>query len=241
MLIDVLIGFGMLVGYYLCMIIIIISLKKILKLKSELVRKSFHMVCVMSVPLMLYTIKTWYKVLLISLVFIIIVYPALSLIEHYPTYTKFFSERNKGEVKRSLILVYVMISSLTFIFWGLFGEEWKFVIVTSVMAWGFGDAAAALIGKAYGRLFVKHRMVENKKTWEGTSAMFTASFLAVFITTMLYGIMPWYMCGVLALLVSPLCAIIELISHKGMDTITVPFAAAFSILLFVSFFRFVGV
>lgn len=210
-------------------------------MKSELFRKFLHIICVCLVLLPVKIFSTWYSAVLAVLLFMLLVYPILTLAEHLPRYGKFFSERKKGEVKMSLVLVSLMVVILITIFWGWLGTSWKYNIVVAVMAWGLGDAAAALVGKAFGRHFIEHRLVEGKKTMEGTLAMFIVSSLAIFITTMIYAIGPWYLCLAIALLVAPVCAIVELFSHRGSDTITVPLSAAISTFMLVSFISYLGV
>jgi len=210
-------------------------------LGPELFRKMLHVLCAMSIFLLINLFRTWHTAALALITFAFLVYPILALVERFPFYTKFFSERNKGEVKMSLIQVCLMMLVLTTVFWGLLGAGSKYIIVVGVMAWGFGDAAAALIGKAFGRHFIKHRLVEGKKTVEGTMAMFAFAGIAIFITTSLYAAAPWYHCIVIAALVAPVCAVVELFSRRGIDTITVPVSAAFSTFAVISFFSIMGI
>lgn len=235
MLNEGLIGLGIFIGYFLLAGSLTAIFRKILHVPSELVRKMLHLICVMSVVLLLRVFTTWYAAVLAVLAFGAIVYPILVFVERFPLYGRFFAQRKDGEIKTSLILAFLMISLLTTVFWGLLGTSWKYIIIVSVMAWGYGDAAAALIGKTWGRHHIEHRMVEGKKTIEGTIAMFAVSCLAIFITTMIYTAAPWYLCFVIALLVAPVCAVVELFSRRGMDTITVPFSAAISVFMLVSF------
>jgi len=91
-----------------------------------------------------------------------------------------------------------------------------------------GDAAAALVGKSIGRRRIEHRFVEGKKTVEGTCAMLAFSFLGVFAAMAAGSSQPWYCCLAIAAVVAPICAIVELFSMRGMDTVTVPLSAAAS-------------
>lgn len=233
-------GLAILIGYYLIAGSLTLLLKKILNPPSELIRKILHLICVMSVFLLLNVFDTWYMAVFSILTFIILVYPVLSVIEHYPIYKKFLSERKNGEVKMSLIIVCMMLIILIAVFWGWLGASWKYIIVIAVMAWGYGDAVAALVGKAFGRHYIEHRLVEGKKTLEGTLAMFVVAWLAIFITMMIYAVMPWYLCLLVALLVAPICAIVELFSKGGTDTITVPLSAAILLFVLIYFFNQMG-
>lgn len=184
-------------------------------LKSELFRKFLHVMCMALVLLPIYLFRVWYLAVLSVLIAIPVIYPLLTLAERHPQYGKFFSQRKEGEVKRSFLLVSLMIIVLIVVFWGCLGEQWKYNIVVAVLAWGLGDAAAALIGKACGRHFLEHPLIEGKKTLEGTLAMFAVSCFAIGLVTILYAVLPWYLCLVLALMVSPFCALVELFSKNG--------------------------
>ena len=150
-------------------------------------------------------------------------------------------QRKNGEIKSSLIIVFFMMAMLIAIFWGLMGEQWKYIIIVSVMTWGFGDAAAALVGKAYGRNPIKHPWIDGTKTREGTIAMCSVSATAILLCLMIYTSLPWYLCVVGAILVAPISAVIELISHHGLDTITVPFATAIPMFSLMILFSYIGV
>ncbi len=234
-------GFAILIGYFSISALLAVLAKKVLKMPSEMVRKTCHIIVVMSVVVLLNAFRTWYLAVLVVFVFALAVYPMLALVERYPFYSSFLAERRSGEVKSSMIWVFLMLALLMTVFWGLLGETWKFVIVGAVMAWGFGDAAAALVGKAVGRRTIEHRYVEGKKTVEGTLAMYGVACLAIFVTTMMYDAVPWYLCLAIALFVAPVCALVELFTRRGMDTITVPISAAVAISALVSFFRYLGV
>jgi phytol kinase len=115
------------------------------------------------------------------------------------------------------------------------------MVVVSVMAWGFGDAAAALVGKAWGRRRIQHRWVDGAKTMEGTGAMYAVSSVAILGSLMAYTALPWYWCLVAAVLIAPICAVVELISHRGIDTITVPYATAASTFVLLNLLSVTGV
>jgi dolichol kinase len=149
-------------------------------------------------------------------------------------------QRKNGEIRSSLVLVFLMMAVLTFVFWGCLGEEWKYVTVVSVMAWGFGDGAAALVGKRFGRNVVNHRWVEGKKTVEGSIAMYGVAALALFFSLFLLTATPWYYCLIAALCVAPICSVVELFSRNGTDTITVPLATAIPTFLIMKFFSIVA-
>lgn len=88
--------------------------------------------------------------------------------------------------------------------------------------WGFGDASAALVGKRFGRHKVHLPLVDHNKTWEGSGAMFAVSLVVGFCQ------MGFTLPMILSALVG---TYVELITHGGYDTITVPLAIAAVLLL----------
>jgi phytol kinase len=226
MLREFLTGFGLFVGYYVIAASLLLIIRAFLKPPKELFRKLLHLVCVMSSLVLLYTFDTWYLAMFVAIVFAIVLYPVITFIERFPRVMEIFIQRKSGEIRSSLIIVFFMMAMLIAIFWGWMGDEWKYIIIISVMAWGFGDAAAALVGKVFGRNPISHRLVEGTKTREGTIAMCFMSAITIIICLMAYTSLPWYLCLIGALFVSPICAVVELISQHGLDTITVPIATA---------------
>lgn len=233
-------GFIYLVGFYVSALLLVLMVRKLHLIPSEVIRKTFHITCAMSVFLLIYTSETWQIATLISFAFIVVVYPVLTLLEHTGIYKRFLNERSKGEVKSSLILAYVMMMILFMVYWGWGGSFWKAVIPIAIMAWGYGDAAAALVGKRFGKHFVHVPGVDQKKTLEGTFAMAFASAAAIFFTAWAYAVFPWYLCLLLAILVAPVCALVELVSHRGIDTLTVPLSAATAISFVILSIRQMG-
>lgn len=84
-----------------------------------------------------------------------------------------------------------------------------------------GDTMAALIGKKYGKHHIRFRLADNKKTWEGTTAMAVTSLIAGAITLMVTSPYSWHHCLLFAFIIAPVSAFVELISHNGNDTASV--------------------
>lgn len=234
-------GMALFLGYFVAAASSALLIKKFFNLPFELLRKLLHMVIVLSIFPLLNVFSTWYMAVLAALLLVALAYPLLALVENTAFFRRVAPERKVGEFKRSLIIVQVMFSLLLFIFWGVLGPQWRYVAVAAVMAWGFGDAAAALVGKAFGRRRIQHRWVEGSKTVEGTQAMYVVAALAVFFTLLLYGNQPGWVSLVVALLAAPVCALVELFSHRGMDTITVPISAGLAMLILMSIFSSLGI
>ena len=157
----------------------------------------------------------------------------LSLAEKLSCYSELLTERKSGEIKHSLILVFSMFAILNSICWGWLGERW--LVLACICAWGFGDAAAALIGKKYGRHYLEGKLIEGRKSVEGSFAMFTVSFISVFIVLLINANIAWYTNLIIAVLTAAVSTVVELYTRNGMDTITCPFAAAAVILPLLHF------
>ncbi len=219
-------GFFSLCIYFVSVAVMIIAVKFLLKPPREYVRKLMHTVCFLSIFILTEAFDTWFLAAGASVLFAMIIYPVLALCEKHSQYAALFNQRRSGEVKASLILVFLMMAVMIAVFWGLLGEQWKYIIIVAILAWGFGDAAAALAGKKFGRHQVRNRLVDGPKTWEGTLAMYVVSACAIFISLLFYAELSWYICMLVALLVAMVSALSELVSHKGTDTVNVPLATA---------------
>lgn len=236
MLQNDLIGFGLYMGGIIASLLPIMALKRAFKLSFEVVRKMYHLVMVLSFIPLMELFSSWYVAALAAIGFAVIVYPILALVENSSLFKRIAVEREEGEFKRSMIVSQVTYVLLISVFWGLLGPEWRYVAVVAVMAWGFGDAAAALVGKKYGRNRIIHPRIDGPKTMEGTEAMWITAGLAVFLTLLIYAGQPWLMSLAAALLVAPVCALVELFTQKGLDTLTVPVSASLALLSLLSLF-----
>ncbi len=234
------IGIGLFFGYFAVAALLAVLVKVIFKVPFEVLRKILHLIITLSIFPLMKLFSSWYMSVLAAFLLVLVMYPILTLIENSAIYKWVAPERENGEFKNSLIIVQLSITTLISIFWGLLGIEWQFVAVVAVMAWGFGDAAAALVGKAFGRRRIPHRRVDGRKTVEGTIAMFVVAGLAIFFTLLFYAGQPWYVSVTIAAIVAPVCAAAELFSHRGLDTVTVPLSAAFAIYPLIYFLSLLG-
>jgi len=121
-----------------------------------------------------------------------------------------------------------MFAIVILICWGLLGD--KMLVLASVYAWGFGDAAAALVGKRFGKHKIQGWHLNGKKSYEGTISMFLVSFVCVLIILLSQGKMSWYECTIISGVTAFVSAGVELYSRDGIDTITCPIADMITIL-----------
>lgn len=237
------IGAAILLAYYLVVLVALpAGLRACKKIPAEWVRKIQHIGYSMSIFLLVRLFSTWYGAVAAASLLILLAYPVLLALEKTAFYQRWFVDRASlgGELRKQLLFVQLSFALLIFIFWGLLGRQWHYLIPAAVMAWGFGDAAAALVGKFWGKRHVIHHWIEGAKTWEGTGAMMAFAAGAVFLTMLFYGRQSWYVSLTVAVLVAPVAGFVELFSRKGMDTLTVPLSTALLILPLLYFFAYLG-
>jgi dolichol kinase len=224
MLNEFLAGYGVLMGYFILCAAAALILRRLVAMPSEVFRKTLHFILLGSIFVLTDAFRAWWIAAAASLTFIAMVYPALALAERLPGYSELLTQRKHGEIKRSLVVVFGMFAVLISVCWGWLGE--KYLVLASVLSWGLGDAAAALVGKRFGKHCIRGRLVEGCKSLEGTLAMFAVSFLTVMAVLLANSSMPWYGYAPVSALTAAICAVVELYTKDGMDTLTCPFAAA---------------
>ena len=236
-------GTFMLLAYYLIFCLTIPTfLKVVFACPNELVRKMQHIAYSLSIFILITQFTKWYFAVGAASILIILGYPLLLIFEKSRFYSKFLVDRRKngGELRMQLLLVQLSFAVLILVFWGLLGEGTKYIIPVGIMAWGFGDAAAAVFGKAFGKKVIKSPYVDGPKTYIGLHAMTITASLAIFLSLTFYMDLLWWKSLLIAAMIGPLCGIIELFSKKGSDTITVPSVASFSIYFILRLFEWWG-
>jgi dolichol kinase len=159
-----LIGFSLYLAYFIIAGLPLILLKVYLNTPFEVTRKIFHLVIALSIFPLLNLFSSLFVAALTMIVFVLLIYPVLVLVENSSLYKRIAVEREGGEFRKSLIIVQLPIALLISVFWGLLGIDWQYIAVLAVMTWGFGDAAAALVGKAFGNRRILHPWIEGANT-----------------------------------------------------------------------------
>lgn len=213
-------------GFIILFAALLILAHFLFRIPDYIFRKMLHTVAFTSVlPLALGT-DIWWIAVLVEICFLVIVILALHFFESFSFYSSLFVEKGKHEVITSFILLFGMITAMLAIFWGGMGDDYAFIAVTALMAWGPGDAAAAIAGRSRGRHKLSGKHIEGVKSLEGSFAMGITSFL--FTLASLY-FLTGYSLGqilVMSLIVAPVAALVELYTKHGLDTVTVPIAAS---------------
>lgn len=217
---------GLYLGFIIVCAAVLILLRFLIRIPDYIFRKLLHTVAFTSIlPLVLGT-NIWWIAVLAEIIFLIVVILALHFFEQFSFYSALFVEKGKHEVITSFILLFGMITAMLAIFWGGFGDNYSFIAVAALMAWGPGDAAAAIVGHNYGKHHLSGKWIEGVKSVEGTIAMGITSFICTFIT--LYFLSGFSLVQILdiSLIIAPVAAFVELYTKHGLDTITVPISAS---------------
>ena len=217
------IGTAHILAYFAVCVTVVFSVRCLVSIPRELFRKILHLVLLGSLVVWLFVYRTWLQAAISALAFALLVYPILVLAERIRGYSDFVTERKRGELKASLLLVFSMFAAVTAIGWGVFGD--RYLTLAAIFAWGLGDAAAALVGKRFGRHPLEGRHIEGRKSLEGSAAMLIVSFCSVLLILWLRGGMGFFPCAAIALVVSAVSAVIELYSLRGNDTLFCPLGA----------------
>lgn len=201
----------------------------LLPVPKALFRKMLHTIAFTSSVVIIYNTQYWISAVIILVAFALVVYPILKTAESWNYYSSLFVEKAPGEIRKSLLLLFLSQAFIVFFAWGICNKSW--IAVTATLTWGISDAAAALVGKKFGKTVIPWRVSDGKKTWAGTNADVFASFLTSFACLYLLSSLSLLGVFVYSSLLAIVSAIVEMASKKGMDTITVPLSL--TLLLYV--------
>ncbi len=226
-------GFIFLLLYYIIAAGIISLFDYLTDYRREWIRKSYHIIYSFSLLLILYIFSDWYIAVLvlvgISLAAVIILNLSVKLV---PGLKQLSISRKSSikEVIRQMIYLHSTFVVLILIFQYL-GEQYIFHAVVGVMVWGFGDSAAALVGKFIGKREYDDIIFPSGKTLEGSLGFMGASYFPAFLVLIFLGGYNLIQAFITAALIVAFASLVEALSRKGLDTITIPlFAALFSVL-----------
>ena len=220
MLSQILHCLAVLASFIVPALMILLPIRFMTSLPSFVFRKLLHFVAFTSVSLMILTAGSWQAAALTSVLIAIALYPVLAALENASWFGKLFVQKSPGEIKRSLLLLFLMFAALISVAWGWFVSP--HLAAAAILMWGTGDAAAALVGIPWGKHKVRSRFTDGKKSWEGSLAMLAVSFLSgVLILLPEQGItLPRAL--LMAFLGAVLGTATELFSPSEYDTVTVP-------------------
>ena len=210
-------------------LMVLLPVRFLTRLPSFVFRKLLHFVAFTSVSLMILAAKSWQAAALTSVLIAVALYPILAGLENASWFGKLFVQKSPGEIKRSLLLLFLMFAALISVAWGVFGQP--HLAATAILMWGTGDAAAALVGIPYGKHKVRSRFTDGKKSWEGSFAMLAVSFLSGMILLLSVQKTALPQAFLMASLGAVLGTATELFSPSEYDTVTVPAVIAAVLLI----------
>lgn len=209
--------------YFLIAVCLVLSIRFLIKIPDELFRKILHGVLLGSLFMFAFAYETWWISAIAAIIFEILVYPILVVLERFKNFSKITTERKKGELKNSLMLVFTMFAAVISVCWGWLGD--RYLALASIYAWGFGDAAAALVGKKFGKHKIMWKYTDGKKSIEGSLSMFVISFISVFIILSCRGGLNHIGVVITAFITAMVSTLAELYSKNGNDTVICPISA----------------
>ena len=221
-------------GYIIALALILIVVRFTTKVPDYIFRKLLHVVAFTSIlPLVLCT-DYWLIAVLVEISFLAVIIVALHYFERFNFYRSLLVEKGKHEVITSFTMLFSLMTILMAVFWGGFGDDYAYISVAAIMAWGPGDGAAAIVGRNWGRHKLSGPHIEGVKSVEGTVAMGVTSLVCTFVTLLLLSELPvLYALGISAV-IAPIAALVELYTKHGMDTVTVPIVASLILGLFAA-------
>ena len=206
----------------------------LIKIPDELFRKILHCILLGSLLIFVFCFAVWWHAALCCIAFAAVVYPALAWFERFKGFSELTTERKKGELKESLLLVFGMFALVITVCWGWLCD--RYLVLASVYAWGFGDAAAALVGKKWGKHKVRLGHADAKKSVEGSAAMFFVSLVSVTVILACRGGLSAAGYVVVPIITAFISAAAELYSKGGHDTVICPLSAMVVLLPLVHLF-----
>lgn len=203
-------------------VLIVLLLKMLVKIPSFVFRKMLHIIAFSCLTWMTYQAESWYAAALTSVLIAVVIYPILRLLESEKWYASFFVQKSKHEIRRSLLMLFLTYSAVVSVVWGFLQRV--DICTASILMWGVGDAAAALVGIPFGKHKIHLPKTDGNKSWEGSIAMFLCSFIAGSTVFLIYG---GFTVTNILLILLPAAVIgtgTELYSPSAIDTISVPIA-----------------
>ena len=192
------------------------------KIPQDIFRKLLHIAAFTSSIYVALTGEGWQMEALTLILFGLLVWPILNLAENWSGYRDLFVEKKPGEVKKSLLLLFISQGIFLAVAKGLLGRT--YILVASTAAWGLGDIAAAWIGRPLGRHKISFKLADHNKSWEGSAAMMLVSAVACFISLTFLTDFALVTRVIVSIIIGAVSSFSEMCSKNGNDTVIVPLA-----------------
>ncbi|MCR4611911.1 MAG: hypothetical protein K5644_08440 [Lachnospiraceae bacterium] len=219
------------ITFVIVLILMLIRFK--VKVADELFRKLMHFTAILMTPLCILFSDNYLVSAAVLLIFMILAEIGLRIIakifntvlpklnsdgsDSHAGFNDFFVERNDGEIRRSF-LIYCFTQACLIVICGLCDDIG--LILLEILVWAIGDALAALIGKRWGKRHIK--IGDSHKTYLGSSVMFISSLIISFVMLNVLYNFSFIRITVESLVIAVFATLVELLSRKGMDNVTIP-------------------
>lgn len=180
---------------------------KKLQMQPETIRKWIHIAVGHWVFLALAWMEHWYVAITPLLFFTLI---------NGITLKRGTGRMNQVERVSYGTVYYPMALALLVLF---FFEQEPMALVAGSMVLAWGDGLAALVGKRFGKTFYTRGKI--RRSFEGSIAMFLASFLVLTVTFLLYEEPAWLAVSY-GFLLANIAALIEAVSYRDTDNLLIP-------------------
>ena len=210
-------------------------LKRFVDIPDYISRKILHITAsLMVIPVILIPSSWWVSEITVACLLVGVI-TILFIVERYEFYQKFFVEKYKHEVMISFVIYFFVLASLIAFYWLYRGEENKYFVIMAILAWSLGDGAASIFGHLAGRHELSGKLIEGRKSIEGSIACVVFAFAVPFIMLLTIYQYVWWLALLSALSTALGVAVAELFTKKGLDNLTCPLVAG--IILFLSCLR----
>ncbi len=204
---------GVLLVYIYVVILLIITEKILDNLPTDINRKILH-IMVGNIAFLLPIFETsWVMAFLAAGPFIIFTF----LMSPYTPIKKMRGRTSAAGHGMGLVYYSIAWTVLAYLFF-----DHMEIIAIGILAMSYGDGFASIIGSRFGKH--RYRVWGDEKSFIGSSTMFAFTFLTAVIALLYYGVS---LDGKIIILVyiSFVATLVEGISPKGLDNISVPFIA----------------
>lgn len=211
----------------------LILLSRLFRIPREMLRKTYHLMCALSIFIALYCFERWWGAACAMAGLFLAAYLVMGPLQKIPAFRVINRLGASGEMRRQIISVLGVFVLLIAVFWGVLGPASRYHAAVGLVAWGVGDAFAAVFGKRFGRKRKWLARMVPEKTLEGAVAMTASSFFGIALTLILLTRTPVILTCLVSAVLATCGGLVELVSREGWDTVTVPPAVAFLSLLMV--------
>lgn len=99
------------------------------------------------------------------------------------------------------------------------------VIAIGILSMSYGDGLASVIGIKFGKK--KYKVLGDEKSYVGSFSMFIFTFITMIIALFYYNINVTFYVILVLLFIAFIASIVEGLTPKGLDNLTVPFVCVF--------------